>query len=132
MSIEALVVSLTMLVIVALWVGSPLFGAKAHSLKAEAKRKQRERLLAHYERVLNNLRDLEEDFATSKIGVEDYQTDRETLVQRGIHILAALDDLDGTIPNTAYTHGAAVDESVDRAIEKAVKAYRRKAKSYAK
>lgn len=132
MSIEALVVSLTLLAITALWIIAPLLSQTAHTLKGEAKRKQRERLLVHYERLLNNLRDLEEDYSTGKIRPEDYQTDRETLMERGIQILAALDNLSGTAANTAHKNAAAVDESVDKAIEEAVQAYRRKTSSYVK
>lgn len=132
MSIEALVVSLTLLVIAALWIGAPLLSQTAQNLKGEAKRKQRERFLIHYERLLNNLRDLEEDFSTGKIRPEDYQTDRELLVGRGIQILAALDNLNGASANASYKNAAAVDESVDKAIEEAVQAYRHKTGSYAK
>lgn len=132
MTLEALVVSLTILAIAALWISAPLFNQKVDNLKRDAKRKQHERLLVHYERLLNNLRDLEEDFATGKIASEDYEADREALVGRGIQILAALDNHHASITNKPYANAAAVDESVDNTIEEAVQAYRRKSGSYAK
>ena len=132
MSLEALVITLTILAIATLWIGAPLLNQKVDNLKRDAKRKQHDRLLVHYERLLNNLRDLEEDFATGKIASEDYEADREALVGRGIQILAALDNHHASASNTSYTHAAAVDESVDKTIEEAVQAYRRKSGSYAK
>ncbi len=131
MSLEGLVVSVTLLVIAVLWIAAPLLSRRLVR-SDDAAQKQRDRLLTSYERVLNNLRDLDEDFATGKLVAEDHDLEREQLVQRGIRILMELDKLD-----TASTHAerasapstGKANQSVDQSIEEAVAAYRRKIQS---
>ena len=53
--------------------------------------KQRERLLIYYERVLRNIRDLDEDHALGKIDEDEYTREREEWAQRGVQVLQALD-----------------------------------------
>ncbi len=88
--------------------------------------KQTERLNVYYDRVLRNLRDLEEDHALGKISDEDYAAEREIWMQRGVQALKALDTL-------AKHHPVAMTEadnaSVDRAIEDAIEAAVAKARS---
>ena len=45
-----------------------------------------------YRRVLINIRDLDEDFATGKLNARSYDDERESLVQRGIDLLRQLDE----------------------------------------
>ncbi len=128
MSIEGLLFALVLIGIVGLWVFAPLLGDKSRQkTDVETQQKQREQLLVLYEQALRNIRDLEDDYATSKINADDYQREREEWTQRGIALLKALDALD--------THGimtpdapAATPESanVNEAIEAAVAAYRAK------
>ncbi len=146
MSAEGLIVSLTLMVMVILWVGAPLLkrgvAQRQNNLSGQ---KQYERLLADYERVLNNLRDLDEDHATGKIQTETYEQEREPIVQRGVQILMALDKLDGdrkpdkhakhakpeVVPVvTPAVHLDHADDNVDDAIEAAILARRKKAKSH--
>ena len=88
--------------------------------------KQRERLLAYYERVLTNLRDLDEDHATGKMPDEDYAAEREEWMQRGVEVLKTLDALDDhSIVPTLVQDEAAVDEAIDDAIEAAIAARRK-------
>jgi hypothetical protein len=129
MSVEGLVVVITVLIVAGLWITAPLLGRKAQrSSASSAAQRQRDRLLYHYERLLTNIRDLDEDFATGKIQPADYEQERERRVQDGLQILMALDNLDGAAAQSAVD-GAAVDETVDAAIEAAVAAYRRGAKA---
>ncbi len=82
---------------------------------------QRDRVETYYERVLTNIRDLDEDFATSKINEDDYQAEREAWAQRGIQLLQLRDQLDLEVDSALEdTDG----EQIDRTIEAAVAAYR--------
>lgn len=87
--------------------------------------KQRERLLAYYERVLTNLRDLDEDHITGKMPDDAYAAEREDWMQRGVEVLKTLDALDehSVIPASIHDE-AAVDEAIDDAIEAAIAARR--------
>ena len=129
MSVEGLVVVLTVLIVVVLWVAAPLLNRKPRRVQANgAAQRQRDRLLTHYERLLTNIRDLDEDYATGKIQTADYEQERERWVQNGVQILVALDNLEGSAARPA-SDNAGIDEAVDAAIEAAVAAYRRGAKA---
>ncbi len=127
MSLEGLVVSVTLLMIAALWIAAPLLRRRLVQ-SDDAAQKQRDRLVTAYERVLNNLHDLDEDFATGKLQAEDHDPEREQLVQRGIRILMELDKLDAAPQATQASSPlpAKADKSADESIEEAVAAYRRK------
>lgn len=128
MSIEGIIVSLVIIALTGFTIALPLWRAHAHKGPASATiEKQRERLLTYYERVLTNLRDLEEDHATGKIVTEDFEQEREIWMQRGIQVLRALDDLGShSIIQGAVKDAAAADEAIDEAIEDAIKAYRKR------
>ena len=113
----ALVLSLAALAIVARPLLRP---ARRERAAAENLRRQRDRLGSYYERVLVNIRDLDEDMATGKINQGDYETEREAWVGRGIRLLRAQNQLerDGSL-------GGGDDAArIDQAIEEAVAAYR--------
>ncbi len=126
MSIEGLIVSVILLTLVALWVAAPLLRTDTRQKADEAHlQKQRERLLIYYERVLTNLRDLDEDYSTGKMPEGDYALEREEWVQRGIQVLKALDMLDEhTFIDSPPADDVAVDEAIDHAIEAAIAARR--------
>ncbi len=124
MSIEGLVVALALLIVVGLWVGAPLLRRESpHFSGDELLQKKNARLLAYYERVLTNIRDLDEDHATGKLNTPDYEAEREQWVLRGVEILKALDSLYEVSP---ATNEAAVEETIDDEIEAAIAAYRDK------
>ena len=79
---------------------------------------QRERAARYYERVLTNIRDLDEDFSTGKISEEAYRAEREVWLERGIRLLRAMDQLER---EDADADGAA---EIERAIDEALAAYR--------
>lgn len=114
----ALVLSLAALAIVARPLLRP---ARRERAAAENLRLQRDRLAAYYERVLTNIRDLDEDMATGKINQGDYKAEREAWVGRGIRLLRAQDQLE----REGSLGGGGDDAArIDQAIEEAVAAYR--------
>jgi len=119
MSIPGLLIALVMSLI-ALWiVGRPLLGpARRERTAEEGRLLQRERAARYYERVLTNIRDLDEDFSTGKISEEAHQTEREVWVARGIRLLRALDQLERGDADLEAADG------IERAIDEAVAAYR--------
>ena len=130
MSIEGLIIAFVLVTLTLAWIILPLARASAVSNQDDALAdKRRERLLVYYERVITNLRDLDEDYATGKIGGDTYESEREAWVQRGIQALRALDSLDSQeqtiVPPTA-TDEAAIDHAIDDAIEQRVAAFRQK------
>ncbi|MCC7209081.1 MAG: hypothetical protein IT323_17350 [Anaerolineae bacterium] len=137
MSLESLVIGLTLLIIVGLWAGAPLLGRRRARLNpTDLTHKQAERLQVHYERLLTNLRDLEEDYATGKVQPEDYRAERERLVARGVQILMALDQHQAglapvvttqTSGHAASAASADIDADIDQEIEAAIAAYRQRA-----
>lgn len=126
MSSAGLIVAVFMLTTCVLLVVWPLLRRGSDPTAESARRnKQRERLLAYYERVLTNIRDLDEDHATGKMPDDDYTAEREEWVQRGIHVLRALDEVsDHSLIADDTADEAAVDEAIDHAIEAAIAARR--------
>ena len=122
MSIAGLVFFLVALVITAALVIAPLLRRDRQQTADEAHiQQQRERLLVYYERVLTNLRDLDEDHATGKMPDQTYALERGEWEQRGIQVLKAIDSLeDESIIPTGIQDEAAVDEAIDAAIEAAI------------
>ncbi len=116
----ALVLSLTAMAIVA----RPLLRPpRRERAAASSHREQRDRIETYYERVLTNIRDLDEDFATGKINEDDYRSEREVWAERGIRLLR--------VRNQVANEQARNEDSerIDRAIEKAVAVYRERLQS---
>ena len=90
---------------------------------------QRDRLSVYYARVLTNIRDLDEDFSTGKIGPDDYRREREVWMQRGIRLLRVQDQLD---TQGSLARAGSDAERIDQAIEAAVSAYRAESRSKAR
>ena len=120
MSILGLLISLLLALIAVAIVAHPLLGAaRSRQGAGSDDDAQRERVANYYERVLTNIRDLDEDLATGKISEADHRREREVWVARGVALLRLQDQLD------AQQNSAAPDsEAIDRAIEAAVAAYR--------
>ncbi|MEO8607301.1 MAG: hypothetical protein ABI690_05435 [Chloroflexota bacterium] len=128
MSIPGLIFGLFLILAAFIWIGAPLFNRKKNSAGDDSDsllQKQRERLLLIYERVLTNLRDLDEDHTTGKMQTADYESERESWMQRGIQVLKAMDHIDEEHPLANVADDAAIDEEIERAIA----AYRAKAQS---
>lgn len=123
MSLEGILIALGLTVLVALWVGLPLLRRETTtSTPITPLERQRERLTIYYSRVLRNIHDLDEDFATGKLSDADYQQERELWTQRGIAVLKALDETQ--LLTETQTDDASIDTAIDSQIEAAVNAYR--------
>ncbi len=130
MSTSGLIFALLLAAFVLMWIVVPLLqresktGSAAEDLLVE---KQRERLLIYYERVLRNIRDLDEDHALGKIDDADHQHEREEWAQRGAQVLQALDTLPAReVIAPSAADDSAVDSAIDDAIEAAVRRYRQR------
>lgn len=123
MSILGLIISIILALVTLLIVVYPLVRQTSRQSNPNSSlQQQRERIQTYYERVLTNIRDLDEDHTTDKINDADYQEEREVWVHRGIRLLQVLDQLD-----TQHSLVETQDEDVaniDHAIEEAIKAYR--------
>lgn len=129
MSTEGILITILLAAISLGWVVMPLVRtASGGSAAHDAVMKRRERLLIYYERVVTNIRDLDEDRATGKISEADYTDEREGWVQRGIQVLKALDGLadEPSMPVTKQQRvdEAAIDREIDASIEAAIAARR--------
>jgi hypothetical protein len=130
MSLPGLFMGLVILVGLLLFVVTPLMRPADIGTPVDVLvEKQRERLLMVYERVLGNIRDLDEDLTTNKMSESDYTTERELWVQRGIQVLKTLDALDAKQILTTSPVAEDIDRAIDSRIEAAVAAYRAKASS---
>jgi hypothetical protein len=122
MTPEGIVAAVLLVAMTVLWLGLPLLRRPA--VLADAEQEKRRLILEQdYQRVLTNISDLDEDFATSKIDEADYRAEREAWVGQAVQILKALDsepaaEPSGSIPTTGG--------DIDEAIEAAVAAYRKK------
>jgi hypothetical protein len=116
MTLVGLIISLILIVLTLWFVLRPLL-QKPRTTTLPISR-QRERALAYYERVLSNIRDLDEDHVTGKIDEADYQQQRELWANRGVQILKLLDTLDHDRPLVSASD--ADDATIDAAIEDAV------------
>ncbi len=126
MSITGLIIALIIASAFALWVAAPLFqrNTTQYTQESDVIAHQRERLMAYYGRVLRNIHDLDEDYATGKLDAADYDRDRALWVERGIRALKAVDDLQSQLIAPVTTDDAALDAAIDRAIEDAVREVR--------
>ncbi len=126
MSLEGLILGLIIAVTLMVWVVRPLLSHQtAQTAAASANAHQHERLILYYERVLRNIHDLDEDYATGKLNADEYQSDREAWVQRGTAVLRALDEIDSPFLVSDLTNeDAALDAEIEANIEARVRAYR--------
>ena len=130
MSVPGLFMGLVILIGILLFVLSPLARPTSAGTPVDLLiEKQRERLLMVYERVLGNIRDLDEDLTTNKMSETDYATERELWVQRGIQVLKSLDALKTKQILTTSSVAEDIDRAIDNRIEAAIAAYRAKANS---
>lgn len=127
MSTEGLIIGLVIVLVSILWAALPLRRRESRRAGDDVLlQKQRERLLLIYERVLTNIRDLDEDHSTGKMQDDSYEAERESWVERGIQVLKALDRLDAHHAITSSDDDAVIDRAIDDEIEQAIAAYRAK------
>lgn len=121
MSIAGLIAAFALIALSVAVVAWPLLNRRRMSDTAFID-KQRERALAYYERVLTNVRDLDEDHATGKIAPDEYQIERDFWVDRGAQVLKLLHELDQR--HDIVASHEADDAEIDAAIERAIQAQR--------
>lgn len=125
MSLAGLIGALILTGLVIAFITAPFMRRRADSGKEAAASLQRERVLAYYERVLRNVRDLDEDHALGKLDEADYQRDRALWTDRGVQALKLLDQLDaGSAGVSASSDAAELDAAVERAVQAAVEKLR--------
>lgn len=130
MSTPGLLFALLLAVVVVVWIGMPLLRRETRSEDDPLLKKQRERLLVYYERILRNIHDLDEDHALGKIDDDHYTRDREDWAQRGVQVLQALDTIaDRTMIAPTPADDTAVDRAIDEGIEAAIQRYRQRNQS---
>lgn len=125
MSVSGLVLSLVLLLLVLIWVFSPFITrTKQIVSKSDSVARQSERLHLYYERVLRNIRDLDEDRATGKLNEDEYTLDRAQWAKRGVAVLKALEALDDAhLIAPSYADDALIDETIERTIVQAMDSY---------
>lgn len=119
MSIIGLFTALVLMLLVLAVMIAPLM-MKQDESASSFRSKQRERALAYYERVLRNIRDLDDDLATGKIMQAEYDLERERWLARGVEILQMIDQLDHAQNIAATLPSDANDAEIDAVIEQAV------------
>ncbi len=127
MSIQGLLFALLLALFLLAWIVMPLFQRDTPPQEDPLLDKQRERLLVYYERVLRNIRDLDEDHALGKMDEAEYTREREEWSQRGVQVLQALDTLkEREVIAPTPADNTAVDHAIDDAIEAAIRRYRQR------
>ena len=113
MELTAILVSLALLILVAVYLYTPFVQRRARRVTEEEH--ELSALLAERDRVINSLQELDFDYKLGKIPEEDYPDQRATLLQRGADLLRQIDSI-------APAPISATD--VDARIEKAIAARR--------
>jgi NADH pyrophosphatase NudC (nudix superfamily) len=113
MEITAILVSLALLILVAVYLYAPFLQGRARRVTEEEH--ELSALLAERDRVINSLQELDFDYKLGKIPEEDYPAQRASLLQTGADILRKIDTI---APEPASA------QDVDVRIEKAIAARR--------
>ncbi len=88
MSLAGLLVALFLTLVLLIIVLQPL----RRQDKSVAQHSSHRELETRYQRVLINIRDLDEDYATGKLDARSYHDDRATWVRRGVDLLRQIDE----------------------------------------
>lgn len=73
-------------------IGWPLLQNQSETKTSGSALSSLAQLQAEHEAILNAVRDLDFDYQTGKLIQEDYTTQRESLIQRGVDILKLVDE----------------------------------------
>lgn len=123
MSIQGIFFVIILTIIVVGWVIWPfLRPPQPDDARHRALARQRERVLLYYERVLANIRDLDEDLATAKISPEEHAQERAMWAERGVQLLQLLDEL--AAQHSLDQDELADDAAIDAVIESRIAVYR--------
>jgi len=108
MDINAIFFTLAILVLVGMYLYTPLVEGRARRVTEEEH--ELSALLAERDRVLNSLQELDFDFKLGKIPSEDYPLQRANLLQKGADILRKMDEL--TTDNTQLDTEARIERAI--------------------
>jgi len=108
MDINALFFTLAILVLVGMYLYTPLVEGRARRVTEEEH--ELSTLLAERDRLLNSLQELDFDFKLGKIPSEDYPLQRANLLQKGADILRKMDEL--TTDNSALDTDARIERAI--------------------
>lgn len=89
MSLAGLLAALVLTLLALIVVAHPLLRRQE---SIDARHSSPSDLDTSYQRVLINIRDLDEDFATGKLDTRSYDEERESWVARGIELLRQIDE----------------------------------------
>ena len=109
MELTAILVSLALLILVAVYLYAPFVQRRARRVTEEEH--ELSALLAERDRVINSLQELDFDYNLGKIPDEDYPSQRAGLLQKGADILRQIDTI---APQPASVQDA--DVRIERAI----------------
>jgi hypothetical protein len=109
MQLTAILVSLALLILVAVYLYAPFIQKSARRVTEEEH--ELSALLAERDRVINSLQELDFDYKLGKIPEEDYPVQRASLLQSGADILRKIDNI---APEPASSQD--VDARIERAI----------------
>jgi len=115
MEIAALLLILGVLIIVGLYLYTPLLERRAQNVTEDEH--ELSSLMAERDRVVNSLQELDFDFQLGKVPGEDYPTQRVSLLQRGADILRKIDSIS---PNRASGDEAGSVQDTETRLEKAI------------
>ncbi len=90
MDLGAVFLLLAILVLVVFYVVQPLTRRQTQLSEGG---QEMSTLMAEHERILDTLQELDFDFSLGKIPAEDYPSQRQVLVERGVEVLRRLDAL---------------------------------------
>jgi hypothetical protein len=121
MSFEGMGISLSLIILVVLWIAAPLISRRNGKTVASSDHS----LITSYERTLVAIRDLDEDYTTGKIDAAAYARERELWVQRGIAALRMLDAAGQFAPQTQAIGSDESDNTTTDPVEQALATYRR-------
>lgn len=114
MDIAAVFFTLVILILVAMYLYTPLARRYARSVTKEEH--ELSALMAERDRVINALQELDFDFKLGKIPSEDYPTQRANLLQKGADILQKIDAL--TSEETSKSHSKGEKKAKDHSQRK--------------
>jgi len=120
MEIAALLLTLGVLIIVGLYLYTPLLERSARHVTEDEH--ELSSLMAERDRVINSLQELDFDFNLGKIPAGDYPEQRASLLQKGADILRKIDTF-APSPSTNKRAGRAMQDTEAR-LEQAIAARR--------
>lgn len=91
------------------------------------KQQSQDELVTSYERVLETIRDLDEDYNTGKLHPDSYQDEREHWTEQGVKLLQQIELTDDVVlpDDDDVTESNEADDMLDDAVEKAISEYRK-------